>query len=77
MPGLPKVLITDTAGIIGRTVVHLFDDIGWRVVGVNRTFLGEKFPGCCLIIHTDISNPETAQHFLRMCVDSRQSWTHW
>jgi glucose 1-dehydrogenase len=49
------VLITGAAGGIGRSIVQLFAQMGWRVVGVDRTPFGQSFPENGLFIQADIS----------------------
>jgi NAD(P)-dependent dehydrogenase (short-subunit alcohol dehydrogenase family) len=52
------VIITGAAGGIGRAAVELFDESGWRVIGVDRADYGEKFPESGIFIQADISTPE-------------------
>jgi len=52
------ILITGASGGIGRAVVKLFSDKGWRVVGVDRSAFGEGFPQDGLFIQSDIARPE-------------------
>lgn len=49
------VLITGAAGGIGRAIVQLFAEKGWRVIGVDRAAFGEEFPANGLFIQSDIS----------------------
>ncbi len=51
-------LITGAAGGIGRATVEVFDQSGWRVIGVDRAAYGEGFPASGLFIQSDISLPE-------------------
>ena len=52
----PKtMLITGAAGGIGRATVDLFNQKGWRVIGVDRAPFGEGFPHNGLFIQSDIS----------------------
>jgi glucose 1-dehydrogenase len=60
------LLITGAAGGIGRATVHLFAEMGWRVIGVDRAgfevsepLMGnnDPFPANGLFIRGDISNP--------------------
>lgn len=51
------VLITGAAGGIGRAVVKLFADSGWRVIGIDRSSFGEGFPADGQFIQADIANP--------------------
>jgi len=52
------VFITGAAGGIGRAVVTLFAEKGWRVIGVDRADFGDDFPKDGLFIKSDISRPE-------------------
>lgn len=52
------VLVTGAAGGIGRAIVDLFSEYGWRVIGVDRSAYGEEFPGSGLFIQADIAKPE-------------------
>ena len=52
------VIITGAAGGIGRATVQLFDESGWRVIGVDRAPFGEQFPEGGIFIQADISKPE-------------------
>ncbi len=55
-PSTPRtVLITGAAGGIGRASVHLFTQMGWRVIGVDRAPFGESFPATGMYIQSDIS----------------------
>ena len=55
-PSTPRtVLITGAAGGIGRATVHLFTQMGWRVIGVDRAPFGESFPNSGMYIQSDIS----------------------
>jgi len=49
------VLITGAAGGIGRATVELFAQLGWRVIGVDRSPFGESFPLEGFFIQADIS----------------------
>ncbi|MCX6055510.1 MAG: SDR family NAD(P)-dependent oxidoreductase [Chloroflexi bacterium] len=51
------VLITGSAGGIGRATVNLFSAQGWSVIGVDRDDFGEGFPVDGLFINADISQP--------------------
>ena len=64
------VLITGAAGGIGKATVNHFDQMGWRVIGVDRASFGSPFPERGLFIQSDISEPgdleiifEQAQRF--------------
>ncbi len=52
------VLVTGRAGGIGRAVVKLFSEKGWRVIGVDRSPFGEGFPKEGLFIQRDISQAD-------------------
>jgi len=56
------ILITGAAGGIGRAVVKLFSDKGWRVIGVDRTDFGNDFPEDGLFIKSDIARPEDMEN---------------
>jgi len=49
------VLITGSAGGIGRATVALFASRGWSVIGVDRQPFGDGFPEDGLFIQADIS----------------------
>lgn len=51
------VLITGSAGGIGRATVHLFSQQGWSVIGVDCNDFGEDFPVDGLFIKADVSIP--------------------
>ncbi|MDD5467445.1 MAG: SDR family NAD(P)-dependent oxidoreductase [Anaerolineales bacterium] len=60
LPSSPEVsartaLITGAAGGIGRATVHHFAEMGWRVIGVDRSPFGESFPSPGLFIQSDIA----------------------
>jgi NAD(P)-dependent dehydrogenase (short-subunit alcohol dehydrogenase family) len=52
------VLITGSAGGIGRAAVKLFSEKGWRVIGVDRSEFGSDFPKDGLFIKKDVSDPD-------------------
>ncbi len=52
------VLVTGAAGGIGRSVVQVFGNAGWRMIGVDRAPFGEPFPNTSLFIQADISAPQ-------------------
>ena len=52
------VLITGSAGGIGRATVKLFSEKNWVVIGVDRSDFGEGFPKNGLFIKKDVSKPE-------------------
>ena len=58
------VLITGAAGGIGRSTVHLFEEKGWRVIGIDRAPFGESFPVSGLFIQAEISQPEAVESIL-------------
>jgi len=49
------VLITGASGGIGRATVQLFAQVGWRVIGVDRSPYGDTFPQDGFFIEADIS----------------------
>jgi NAD(P)-dependent dehydrogenase (short-subunit alcohol dehydrogenase family) len=51
------VLITGSAGGIGRATVQLFAEKGWIVIGVDRSPFGEGFPKNGFFIQKDVSDP--------------------
>jgi NAD(P)-dependent dehydrogenase (short-subunit alcohol dehydrogenase family) len=52
------VLVTGSAGGIGRAVVKLFAEKGWIVIGVDRHEFGPGFPADGLFIQKDVSHPD-------------------
>ncbi|MHC1740445.1 MAG: SDR family NAD(P)-dependent oxidoreductase [Anaerolineaceae bacterium] len=52
------VLITGSAGGIGRAAVKLFSEKGWIVIGVDRSEFGAGFPKNGLFIQKDVSDPD-------------------
>lgn len=52
------VMITGSAGGIGRACVSRFFRQGWRVIGVDKNEFGEGFPQNGLFIKADISRPD-------------------
>lgn len=52
------VLVTGSAGGIGRATVKLFSEKGWRVIGVDRSDFGSGFPKDGLFIKKDVSDPD-------------------
>ncbi len=52
------VFITGAAGGIGKATVRLFDEKGWRVIGVDRQPFRDPFPSGGLFIQADISQEE-------------------
>lgn len=59
------MLITGAAGGIGRAVVQVFYEHGWRVVGVDRAEFGPDFPEDGLFIQADIANPQDIELIYR------------
>lgn len=59
------VLITGAGGGIGRASVHHFASKGWRVIGVDRSDLGDDFPSTGYFIKADISHPDMAEIIFR------------
>ncbi len=55
------MLITGAAGGIGRATVRLFAEMGWCVIGVDRSDFGTPFPENGLFIRADVSKPEDMQ----------------
>lgn len=55
------MLITGAAGGIGRATVELFAEKGWRVIGVDRSPFGDRFPKNGLFIQKDISDPQNLE----------------
>lgn len=54
-------LITGAAGGIGRAAVRRFAEVGWRVIGVDRSPFGDDFPADGLFIQSDISIGENLE----------------
>lgn len=55
-------MITGAAGGIGRATVSLFDQSGWRVIGVDRAPFGDGFPTRGVFIQSDISAAENLEY---------------
>lgn len=51
-------IVTGAGGGIGRAVVRVFADHGWRVIGIDRRELDEPFPSDGRFICSDISLEE-------------------
>lgn len=67
------VLITGAAGGIGRATLDLFNEMGWRVIGVDRATFGEGFPSQGLFIQADIS---IGEHIENIFAQTRQFTDH-
>lgn len=52
------VLITGSAGGIGKACVAQFARQGWRVIGIDKNDFGDGFPGSGLFFRADISRAE-------------------
>ena len=52
------LLITGAGGGIGRSAVQVFNEKGWKVIGVDRKPRYDSFPKDGLYIEADISLPE-------------------
>lgn len=52
------VLITGSAGGIGKACVELFTANNWRVIGIDFNNFGQGFPTDGLFIQADISRPD-------------------
>lgn len=50
------VLITGSAGGIGRACVQLFAEKGWLVIGVDKNEFGDGFPAGGLFLQADIAD---------------------
>lgn len=59
------VLITGVGGGIGQACVHHFSSKGWRVIGVDRSEVGDDFPTTGHFIRADISFPNVAEVIFR------------
>jgi glucose 1-dehydrogenase len=55
------VLVSGAAGGVGRAVVKVFSEAGWREIGIDRNEFGAGFPPDGLFIRADISNPGELQ----------------
>jgi glucose 1-dehydrogenase len=58
-------MITGAAGGIGRAVVRIFMENGWRVIGVDRAPFGDNFPADGLFIQSEISQSESVENIFR------------
>lgn len=52
------VLITGSAGGIGRACVALFAEMGWKVIGIDMKDFGQGFPQDGVFIQADISRAD-------------------
>lgn len=52
------LLVTGAGGGIGRAIVQVFSNCGWRVIGVDRREIDEPFPKDGILIQADISHEE-------------------
>jgi len=66
------VLITGSAGGIGKACVELFAANGWRVIGIDVNDFGAGFPSSGLFIQADISRPDE----FRTIFDKVSAFTH-
>ncbi len=69
------VLITGSAGGIGRACVSLFAEKGWIVFGIDLKDFGEGFPTNGEFIRADISKPEEYENLFTR-VKARTSVLH-
>lgn len=58
-------LVTGAEGGIGKAVVSLFLDKGWRVIGVDRRRSKKKLPDDYFAVEADISDPEQIESIFR------------
>jgi glucose 1-dehydrogenase len=65
------VLVTGSAGGIGRAAVKLFAEKGWTVIGVDRNEFGAGFPENGLFIHKDVSDPKDIIEMYKMAAQFR------
>ena len=63
------VLVTGSAGGIGRAVVSLFAEKGWLVIGVDRAPFGEGFPENGLFIQNDVAHPKEMAEIYRRAAE--------
>jgi len=61
IPTSRTALVTGASGGIGRAVVHLFAEKGWRVIGIDRAQFGDGFPPNGNFIQSDISIGENME----------------
>ena len=64
-----SMLITGAAGGIGRATVELFNEKGWRVIGVDRAPYGNSFPEDGLFIQADISDASALEEIFHQAQD--------
>lgn len=63
------MMVTGAAGGIGRAVVRVFAEAGWRVIGVDQLPFGEDFPADGLFIQASVADPQAmATIFERVAV---------
>lgn len=67
------VLVTGSAGGIGRAVVKLFAEKGWVVIGVDRNPFGDEFPKNGLFIQRDVSDANQIVEIYRRAADFTSS----
>lgn len=63
------VLITGAGGGIGRAVVRVFAQCGWRVIGVDRRDFDDIFPEDGVFIRSDISKEENIRDIYEQARD--------
>jgi NAD(P)-dependent dehydrogenase (short-subunit alcohol dehydrogenase family) len=71
------MLITGAAGGIGRAVVQIFHEHGWRVVGVDRAEFGPGFLEDGLFIRADILIRRISSRSTSARLSSAPCWTQW
>ncbi len=52
------MMVTGAAGGIGRAVVKVFAEAGWKVIGVDQLPFGEGFPADGLFIQASVADPQ-------------------
>jgi glucose 1-dehydrogenase len=63
------VLVTGAGGGIGRACIHHFSEMGWRVIGVDRSDFGDDFPKGGHFIKADISLPDSVEQIFQQARD--------
>ena len=77
-PRRRTVLVTGSAGGIGRAALELFAENGWRVIGVDRALFGDGFPAEWPVHPIGYLRPERMQiRFSPRCTRSATAWTRW